>query len=189
MGHACPWWFAYTFDNPLRPLFHNPETIFAPYVREGMHVADIGCGLGYFSLGLAHMVKERGKVLAVDIQPQMLTRLRRRADRAELAAIIHPHLCRDNDLALREPLDFALAFWMMHEAPDPATLFRQLSCALKPSGTLLLSEPLFHVSREDFRREISIARNAGFNLRETPQIRWSYAAALTKDSYSVQSGA
>jgi ubiquinone/menaquinone biosynthesis C-methylase UbiE len=180
MGHVCPWWFAYTFDNPLRSLFHNPQKLFAPYVHKGMIVADIGCGLGYFSLGLARMVKENGRVIAVDIQPQMLKRMRKRADRAGLSSIIHSHLCRDNDLDIREPLDFALAFWMMHEAPDPAALCRQIYHALKPSGTLFFTEPVFHVNNEDFLREIAMARDAGFNLKEEPPVRWSYAATLTK---------
>jgi ubiquinone/menaquinone biosynthesis C-methylase UbiE len=189
MGHVCPWWFAYTFDNPLRPLFHDPKKIFAPYVQKGMNVTDIGCGLGYFSLGLARMVKEDGKVIAVDIQPQMLKRLRKRADRAGLSSIIHPHLCLDNNINIHEPLDFALAFWMVHEAPDPATLLRQLYETLKPSGTLLLTEPLFHVCREDFRREIAIALDVGFSVMEEPRIRWSYAVALTKDDCNAPTSA
>jgi ubiquinone/menaquinone biosynthesis C-methylase UbiE len=58
-GHVCPWWLAYSFDNPLRRIFHKPEKIFASMVRPGMTVADIGCGMGYFSLGLARIVESR----------------------------------------------------------------------------------------------------------------------------------
>ena len=180
MGHVCPWWFAYTFDNPLRPIFHNPEKILSPYVREGMNVADIGCGLGYFSLGLARIVKKSGKVLAVDIQQQMLERLRKRADKSGLSEIIHPHLCQDDTINILEPLDFALAFWMIHEAPTPDTLFSQLYKSLKPSGTLMITEPLFHVSQKEFQHELQIAIDIGFTLLDKPQIRWSYAAVLKK---------
>ncbi len=181
MGHVCPWWFAYTFDNPLRPLFHDPVKILTPYVREGMRVADIGCGLGYFSLGLARIVGRNGRVTAVDVQPQMLKRLSRRAGRAGLSSIIHPLLCRNNDLDISEPLDFALAFWMVHETPEPERFFEQVYRALKPSGTLLFAEPVFHVSREDFQREAAAAGNTGFTLADEPEIRWSHAAALTKE--------
>jgi ubiquinone/menaquinone biosynthesis C-methylase UbiE len=181
MGHVCPWWFAYTFDNPLRSMFHNPEKMLSPYVREGMNVADIGCGLGYFSLGLARIVKKNGRVLAIDIQQQMLERLRKRAGKSGLSEIIHPHLCQDNNIGIREPLDFALAFWMIHEAPAPETLFSQLYKSLKPSGTLMIAEPLFHVSKQEFQRELQIAINTGFTLLDKPVIRWSRAAVLKKD--------
>jgi hypothetical protein len=33
--HVCPWWLAYTFDNPLRRLLHNPEKLLAGLVEEG----------------------------------------------------------------------------------------------------------------------------------------------------------
>lgn len=50
---VCPWWLAYTFDNPLRRFLHDPVKLLASHVREGMTVADIGCGMGYFMVALA----------------------------------------------------------------------------------------------------------------------------------------
>lgn len=48
-------------------------------LKPGMVVCDMGCGNGFYSLTLAEMVGPTGKVLAVDIQPQMLQLLSRRA--------------------------------------------------------------------------------------------------------------
>ena len=48
--HVCPWWLAYTFDNPLRRLVHNPEKMLQKFIKEGDTVVDIGCGMGYFSI-------------------------------------------------------------------------------------------------------------------------------------------
>ena len=56
--HVCPWWLAYTFDNPLRRLIHKPEKIFDGLVQPGMTVMDVGCGMGYVTLGLAEIVGE-----------------------------------------------------------------------------------------------------------------------------------
>ena len=42
----CPWWFAYTFDNPVRRMLHKPGKVLGAYVREGMTAVDIGCGWG-----------------------------------------------------------------------------------------------------------------------------------------------
>lgn len=72
MPRICPWWMTYTFDNPLRRLLHDRRRILGPFVRPGMRVADIGCGMGYFTLGLADLVGPQGKVLAVDLQKRQL---------------------------------------------------------------------------------------------------------------------
>ena len=79
---VCPWWMAYTFDNPLRRLFHNPAKIFDGLVEEAMTVIDVGCGMGYFSIGMAKLVGACGKVIAVDLQQKMLEIMLRRARRA-----------------------------------------------------------------------------------------------------------
>ena len=39
-NHVCPWWLAYTFDNPVRKLFHQPSKIFGSYIEKGMKVVD-----------------------------------------------------------------------------------------------------------------------------------------------------
>lgn len=186
MGHVCPWWFAYTFDNPFRLIYHKPEKIFTPYVKKGMCVADIGCGLGYFSLGLARMVGETGKVIAVDLQPQMLNRMEKRAARVGLSEIIQPQQCRENDIDINEPLDFALAFWMVHEVPSPSILFKQLNKVLKPNGILLFTEPIFHVIHTDFQQEMTLARKAGFHVIDRPKVCWSRAAVLQKNSEDIK---
>ncbi len=180
MPHICPWWFAYTFDNPLRRLFHKPEEIFAGLVAPGMTVADIGCGLGYFSLGLARMVGDTGKVYSVDIQQEMLERMRTRAQRNRLDSIITPILCSAEDLRIPEPLDFALAFWMVHETPDPEFFLKQICHRLKPGGRLLVTEPRFHVSLADFEQEIDSAQKTGLTIGDKPKIAFSYSVVLTK---------
>ena len=111
--HTCPWWFGYTFDNPLRRHIHDPRTILNGLVANGDVVADLGCGLGYFTLALAELVGQSGRVVAVDVQPQMLSRARRRAKRRGLEGRIEFHQCAPNALGLAGEFDFALAFWML----------------------------------------------------------------------------
>src|SRR5512134_1835692 len=79
--HVCPWWIAWTFDNPLRKRFQDPDRILGGLVREGMTVADIGCGMDYFSVAMAGMVGDKGRVIAVDLQQMMLVLCRKRAFR------------------------------------------------------------------------------------------------------------
>ena len=90
--HVCPWWLAYTFDNPVRKLIHNPRRIFGDHIKEGMTVMDVGCGMGYFSIGMAKLVGAAGKVIAVDLQQKMLDVMHRRARRSGVADRIMPCL-------------------------------------------------------------------------------------------------
>jgi ubiquinone/menaquinone biosynthesis C-methylase UbiE len=180
MAHVCPWWFAYTFDNPVRRLFHKPEEMFIHYVKEGQVVADIGCGMGYFSLGLAKLVKERGRVYSIDIQEQMLSRVTKRAAQAGLSDIIIPQLIDPRELCLKEQLDFALAFWMVHETGDIEHFLKQVHDGLKDGGLLLITEPKFHVSHAELNEEIKLAEGIGFEVKERPHISFSHTVLLGK---------
>ena len=81
---VCPPWLGYVLLNPLRKLVENPDKILGRFVREGMIVLETGCGMGYFTLPLARMVGAKGRVVAVDIAPKMLSVLERRAQKAGL---------------------------------------------------------------------------------------------------------
>ena len=81
MPHICPWWGGYFIDNPDPPTFPQPREIVAPYVKPGMTVMDVGCGMGFCSIAMARVVGDSGQVIAVDLQQRMLDVLRQRATR------------------------------------------------------------------------------------------------------------
>lgn len=178
MPHVCPWWGGYFLDNPLRRLLHHPERILEPYVRPGMTVLDFGCGMGLFSLAAARLVGERGAVIAVDLQPQMLAALARRAKRKGLQDRIRRHRSEPDRMGLLEPCDLVLAFWSAHEVPDPGRLFAEIRDCLRPAGAFLLVEPIGHVTAEKFETLLSLAGQAGLHRRESPRVRLSHAAVL-----------
>lgn len=178
--HVCPWWVAYTFDNPLRRFFHRPATMFASYLKEGMTALDIGCGMGYFSIGMAKMVGDAGAVIAVDVQQEMLDILMKRAKRQGVAHRIRPHRCASDTIGAHPPVDFALTFWMAHEVPHQSAFFEQIYAALKPGGKFLIVEPRMHVTEAEFRRTEGVARETGFTLVESPPVRLSLAALFVK---------
>ncbi|MDH3458563.1 MAG: class I SAM-dependent methyltransferase, partial [Gemmatimonadota bacterium] len=162
--HTCPWWFGYTFDNPLRRLIHNPFAILSgDLVREGQTAVDIGCGLGYFSLALAQIVGARGTVIALDLQSQMVQRARRRAARWGVGERIDFRVCAPDHLGVTVPVDFALAFWMVHEVADPRALLTEVRSSLRPSGHLLIVEPKIHVPSRRFEETVRLARATGFD--------------------------
>jgi len=176
--HVCPWWLAYTFDNQLRRLVHDPGTILRPYIRPGMRVIDLGCGMGFFTLGLAALVGDAGQVLAVDLQQEMLDIMRKRARRKGLDHRISAHRASPEALGITGRFDFGLAFWMVHEVKEPASFFRELAAILKPAAKLLYVEPAFHVRAREFMEVLAAAEKTGFCRRSAPDIRFSRSALL-----------
>jgi ubiquinone/menaquinone biosynthesis C-methylase UbiE len=177
--HVCPWWFCFIFDNFLRKLLHNSEEILRPYVVEGNTILDIGPGMGYFSIPLARMVGEKGKVIAADIQPEMLEALRRRARRAGVEQQVITHLSKAESLGLDRQFDFVLAFWMVHEVPNHLAFFEEIKSLLKPSGKFLLAEPVLHVNQAMYEKTVKTAESVGLVLKEKPKISLSRSALFT----------
>lgn len=178
---VCPWWIGYLLVNPLRRLGQDPKTILAAYVRPGMVVLDVGCGMGFFSLDMAKMVGAQGKVVCVDLQPQMIRSLSRRASKAGLLDRIDPRVCSEDSLGIEdygERVDFALAFAVVHEVLDMPKLLGQIHYALKPEGMLLVAEPKGHVSKKRFHGEEAAAERVGFKSFEGPEIWRSHAVVL-----------
>jgi len=173
---VCPWWLAYTFDNPIRKLFHNPEKILRPYIKAGMTVMDVGCGMGYFSIGMAKIIGDKGRVFSVDLQSRMLAVTQKRAERAGVAARIVLHHCARDKIGLREEADFILVFWMAHEVQQQKAFFNELRSILNPTGKILVAEPRMHVSAASFQKTLDVAQSTGLRLCGHPLIRFSHTA-------------
>ena len=148
-------------DTPLRRLLQNPYKILRPFITPGMRVLDYGCGSGYFTLPMAMMTEESGEVTGVDLQQGMLDIA---ADKIRQAKIPNVRLiCSDGNRFMRDdPFDFVLAFYVVHELPDSNSFFAGMHKVMKPGGRLLIVEPVFEVSGEEFTRNLQVARDEGF---------------------------
>lgn len=176
----CPRWLCFTFDNGLRSLVQNPERITGHYIKEGDVVLDVGPGIGFFTIPMARIVGESGRVIAADIQKSMLEGIAGRARRAGVADRIILHLASQDSLGVATAADFILAFWMAHEVPDQERFYRELHAVLREGGRFLLVEPKIHVSGKQFQAEIAAAGTAGFRLVENPSVSLSMAALFAK---------
>lgn len=179
----CPVWVGYLLASPLRRLFQNPDAILGPYVRPGTTVLEIGPAMGFFSLPMARMVGESGRIVCVDLQKPMLGRLDQRASKAGLSARLETRTCTVGSLEIADlagVVDFLLAFAVVHEVPDQKGLFIQMAAAAKPGATLLLAEPRFHVGADAFAATLKAATSVGFRVDHRPPIPGSLSAALIR---------
>ena len=134
--------------------------------------------MGHFSIGMAKLVGESGRVIAVDLQQKMLDVMLKRARRAGVAKRIIPYRCTADRIGAAETVDFILAFWMVHEVGDQKDFFNQLKSALAPRGKILIAEPKFHVCAESVDQSIDIAETCGLQCIGKPNIRFSLTALL-----------
>jgi SAM-dependent methyltransferase len=155
----------------------------AEHVRQGMTVLEPGPGMGFFTLELARLVGDTGRVIAVDVQPRMLDGLRRRAAKAGVLARVDARLAAPDALGIADlagTVDFTLAFAMVHELPSAAPFFRELAQASKPGARLLFAEPAGHVGNTQFEAELRAACDAGFQPVQPLSLRRNHAVLLER---------
>ena len=148
-----------------------------------MTVLEPGPGMGFFTLEMARRVGPAGRVIAIDVQPRMLEALRKRAAKAGLAERIDTRVPEAGHLGIEDcsnSVDFALAFAMVHEVPNPAALFADIYYALKPGGKLLFAEPAGHVRLPAFDASLQQAGKAGLVAESRPSIRRCHTAVMIR---------
>jgi len=165
-------------STPLRRLVTDPRRILRGLVHPGDTVVDLGCGPGFFTLPLAEMVGETGRVVAVDLQSAMLDKVRARAERQGLLGRIDLHECPAGTLGLATEADFVLAFWMVHEVPDSGRFLAEVHDLLKQKARFLIVEPKGHVDAAAFARTTEIALDTGMTPLVPPRVAFSRTALL-----------
>jgi ubiquinone/menaquinone biosynthesis C-methylase UbiE len=137
MGHQGAGWL----ERPEREKEEEPKKLLEILdFKAGQVVADIGAGSGYYSFRIADKVGSRGKVLAVDIQKEMLDIIRRRMKKQEVKNI-EPILGTETDPKLPEGgVDWILLVDVYHEFSYPYEMTEALVKSLKPEGRIVFVE-------------------------------------------------
>jgi len=127
-------WVA-VFDDPTRDVWQKPaDVVRALGLREGMHVADIGAGTGYFSRYLAAAVGDSGAAFAVDTEPQMVAHLRERAEQEATSNVVPILASADNPRLPVAGVDLVLIVDSLHHIDDRINYLRRLRSFLKHGG-------------------------------------------------------
>ena len=151
---------------------------------------DVGAGSGYHTLRMAPRVGERGRVYAVDIQPEMLDRLQHSARTAGLDNVQAVQNTQTDTGLDPGTCDVILLVDVYHEFSHPAEMLQSMRGALKPDGVIALVEfraedprvpikPLHKMSKAQIMRELP---PSGLKLvREVNTLPWQHVMFFQRD--------
>ena len=113
----------------------------ALHIEPGDVVCDLGCGNGFYTLKIADLVGKDGRVLAVDIQKQMLALLNLRAKKTTVGDRIQTILGTLSDPKLpANSVDLVLLADVYHELSHPESVLEAIRKSLRPGGRMVLAE-------------------------------------------------
>ncbi len=142
-GFKCMMWFYKLIDlfwNPRRRLKGIP-------LKEGIVVADYGCGPGRYTLPVAKLVGPKGKVFAVDIHPLAVRTVKEKATR-ESRTNIETILIDSYDTGIQSSsVDLVLLLDTLHLIGDCGALFQEIYRILKQDGILFMDPGHMKISR------------------------------------------
>ena len=157
-------------------------------VKQGMVIADIGAGSGYYSALLSKMVGT-GKVFAIDVEPEMIAYLNKRIKKEKLSHIL-PVLSSEQKVSLPEnSIDMMLLVDVYHEFSYPYEMALSMRTALKPGGKLVLVEfrfedpnvPIKTIHKMSEPQAIKEFKAAGFIFdKNIDNLPWQHCMVFTK---------
>jgi ubiquinone/menaquinone biosynthesis C-methylase UbiE len=178
-----PEFLAGAIDNPLRRRIQPPDEMALRHsLRPGMRVLDVGPGNGRYTMAAARLVGQEGRVIAIDIEPKMIERVRSRAQ-AEGVGNVEARVADVCDLPFDDGVfDAIYLIAVIGEIPDQIAALKEFRRVLSPSGTIAFSELLMD---PDYPLAESLVRKAGmvgFRLKRRLGSFFSYTLVLEKDT-------
>ncbi|MDD5542554.1 MAG: methyltransferase domain-containing protein [Acidobacteriia bacterium] len=131
---------AYKLEDPERLIWLPPSEVLAHMnLQPGMVVADLGAGTGYFSIPISRAVGPRGQVFAVDVEQEMLDKLKTKLTGPDAPTNLHLQLGEAAATHLADHMaDRVLIANVWHEIDDEVATLREVERLLRASGQLLI---------------------------------------------------
>ncbi|MBL7184372.1 MAG: methyltransferase domain-containing protein [Anaerolineae bacterium] len=183
----CPASLAWLVNNPIRRRYTRP-VLDRVGIQPGERVLELGPGPGAFTVEAAQRVGAQGRLIAVDIQPEMIAQVEKRVREAGLTNV-ETHVADAYHLPLEDDsVDRAFLVAVLPEVPDQARALAELRRVLrspepaegKPGGLLSITEeftdPDYPFAFETIRRVVE----AGFRLERRFGNIWLYTANFRK---------
>lgn len=182
-GHSapCPASLNWLVDNPVRRYYMHP-VLDRVSIQPGERVLELGPGPGALTVEAARRVGAEGRLIAVDIQPQMIAQVEKRIQQAGLTNV-ETHVANAYHLPLDDAgVDRAFLVTVLPEIPDQARALAELRRVLKPGGLLSITEefadPDYPFAFETIRR----VEAAGFKLDQRFGSFWVYTINFKKEA-------
>jgi len=166
-GHSspCPAALSWLVDNPLRRRYMRP-VLARIGIQPGERVLEVGPGPGAFTVGAALQAGPGGRVIAVDIQPEMIAQVEERVEEAGLNNV-ETHIANAHHLPLDdESVDRAFLITVLPEIPNPSRALAELHRVLCPGGVLSITEEFYDPDYLFLPETIRLVEAAGFRLQE-----------------------
>lgn len=128
-------------DNAKRREMLPPEkTLIGLGLQEGDIMADIGCGIGYFTMPASKIVGDSGRIFAMDIMPEMLQEVEKKVKKENISNV-ETVLTEENHLKFEEgKISFAFISNVLHEAEDKEKLLWEIKRIISPEGRIAVIE-------------------------------------------------
>lgn len=128
-------------DNEKRRELLPPEqTLINLLLQKGDIMADIGCGIGYFTISASKIVGESGKIFAMDISPEMLQDVGIKINENSISNV-EPILTEENNLKLKDnEVTFAFISFVLHEADEKENFLSEIKRIISPEGKIAIVE-------------------------------------------------
>jgi len=126
-------------EDPARAAYQKPhEVVMSLDIKEGESIADIGAGSGYFTFRFAHHVGEKGKIYAVDVNPDMILYMNRRIRELQLKNIVTVLSAPDDPLLLDKSIDRFFICETWHHIQAQTQYLALMKKMLKPGGQITM---------------------------------------------------
>jgi ubiquinone/menaquinone biosynthesis C-methylase UbiE len=123
-----------------RKLLPPDQTLRSLGLQEGNIMADIGCGIGYFTIPASKVVGKSGKIFAMDILPEMLNDVEIKISENNISNI-ETILTEENNLKLENnKATFAFISLVLHEADNKEKFLAEIKRILSPKGKIAIIE-------------------------------------------------
>ncbi len=177
-------------ERPEREIEENSSLLIQNLkLKQGMNIADIGAGSGYYSKLISKQIG-KGKVYAVDVEPEMIAFLDTRIKKEKLNNVVTV-LGTETSVSLTESsIDMMLLVDVYHEFSFPYEMGLSMHKALKADGKLVLAEfraedpmvPIKEIHKMSEKQSVKELKAAGFRLEKNiSNLPWQHCMIFVKE--------
>ena len=169
----CPYRFGWVLDLRLRRWVYR-NVLDRVGLRSGMVALEVGAGTGTFAIRAARRVGPGGKVIAVDLQPEMVAKLEKKVQHAGITNVV-TYLAGAYELPLEDAsVDCVFFITVLGEIADPQRALCEAHRVLKDGGVISITEEFSDPDYNWPRETVRLIEQAGFEATQRLGSLWLY---------------